>query len=185
MIFHRFTVGYYPINGYLVADPRTRIAAFVDPGGFHDEIDVFIKQNKLQLRHLLFTHGHDDHTGGLSEFMQRYSVKGYAGIKEVKSASQTLHGGEQLEVGQLSFLALSTPGHTPGGISFYCYDRVFTGDALFSGSVGGTYSEKNAQQQLNAVRQNIFTLPESTLVCPAHGPLTTVAAEKYFNPFFE
>ncbi len=184
MIFHRFTVGSYPINGYLVADPESRIGVFIDPGGFHDEIAVYIEQNKINLRHIFFTHGHYDHTDGLEEFRHRYSVKEYAGKNEVRSASNVLTGGEEIEIGSLRFKALSTPGHTPGGISYFCQDRVFTGDALFCGSVGGTGSAKNARIQLDAVRKHIFTLPDSTLVFPAHGPITTVAAEKYANPFF-
>ena len=184
MIFHRFTVGSYPINGYLVADPESHIGVFIDPGGFHDEIADYIKRKNIELRHVFFTHGHWDHTEGLEELRRRYSVKEYAGKNEVRSASSVLTGGEEIEIGHLHFTVLSTPGHTPGGISYFCQDRVFTGDALFCGSVGGTGSAKNAQIQLDAVRKNIFTLPDSTLVFPAHGPITTVAAEKYANPFF-
>ena len=185
MIFHRFTVGSYPINGYLVADPESRIGVFIDPGGFHDEIAAYIKQKNIELRHIFFTHGHWDHAEGLEEFRRRYSVKEYAGKNEVHSASRVLNGGEKIEIGSLQFTALSTPGHTPGGISFVCQDRVFTGDALFCGSVGGTGSAKNAKIQLDSVRKNIFTLPDATLVFPAHGPITSVAAEKYANPFFQ
>ena len=184
MIFRRFTVGSYPINGYLVADPDTHIGVFIDPGGFEQEIADYIKHRNIELRHIFLTHGHWDHTDGLGEFTKRYSVKCYAGKNESPSASHTLFGSEKLDVGKLQFSTLSTPGHTPGGISFYCRDRVFTGDALFCGSVGGTSSDQHAQQQLDHVRKNIFTLPESTLVMPAHGPMTTVAAEKHANPFF-
>ena len=79
----------------------------------------------------------------------------------------------------------ATPGHSPGGISFYCPGLVFTGDALFCGSLGGTSSADLAQLQVEHVRKHIFSLPESTLVYPAHGPMSTVAAEKYANPFFQ
>jgi len=184
MILRRFTVGGYPINGYLFADEKTRIGAFVDPGGFHEEIAAFIKERGIDLRHLFFTHGHWDHTDGLKDFKKRYSVKCYAGPGEVRAASETLHHGAELEVGHLRCMVLSTPGHTAGGVSFHCRDCVFTGDALFCGSVGGTSSGRAAQEQLEHVRRHIFTLPGHTLVFPAHGPMTTVAAEKYGNPFF-
>ncbi len=184
MIFRRFTVGGYPINGYLVADPETKIGVFIDPGGFNDEIGAFIDQHQVQLRHIFFTHGHWDHTDGLPEISKRYTVQCYGGQGEVRAASSVLHGGETIKVGSLKFTAISTPGHTPGGISYYCKDRVFTGDALFCGSVGGTDSQANCDLQLDHVRKNIFTLPDETLVYSAHGPMTTVAAEKYFNPFF-
>ncbi len=184
MVVRRFSVGSYPINGYLVADAKTRIGAFIDPGGFSEEIAGFIRQRKISLRHLFFTHGHWDHTEGMGEFMERYSVQGYAGKNEVRTASHTLYGGEDIELGNLRFKALSTPGHTPGGISYYCGNCVFSGDALFCGSVGETGSTGAARLQLDRVRENIFNLPDQTLVFPAHGPMTTVAAEKYANPFF-
>ena len=140
IIFQRFTVGGYPINGYLVADPETHIGVFVDPGGFIEQIAEFIRQQQIQLRHIFFTHGHWDHTEGLSEFMNRYSVQCYSGKGEVAAASHTLYGSEQIDIGKLRFTALDTPGHTPGGISYHHNNCVFTGDALFCGSVGGTSS---------------------------------------------
>jgi len=183
IILRRFTVGWYPINGYLLADSETRIGAFIDPGGFQDEIADFIEQRRIQLRYLFFTHGHSDHTGGLKQFKSKYSVKCCAGAGEVRAANEILQHETKLEIGHLCCTALSTPGHTKGGFSFYCEDCVFTGDALFCGSVGGTSGKAAEQQQLEHIRKNIFSLPDHTLVFPAHGPMSTVAAEKYANPF--
>ena len=185
IIFRRFTVGGYPINGYLVADRKTGIGVFIDPGGFGQEIAAFIAGKKIDLRHVFFTHGHWDHTEGIGEIQKKYSVKCYAGKNEVRAASTVLSGGEKIEVGQLTFRALATPGHTPGGISYHCRNAVFTGDALFCGSVGGTSRAADAKLQIEKVREHIFSLSDETLVFPAHGPITTVAAEKYANPFFK
>ena len=185
LIFRRFTVGRYPINGFLLADPQTHIGVFIDPGGFSDQIAQFISQHQIELRDIFFTHGHWDHTEGLEEFAQRYSLQCYAGKGEVRAANHILHGGETLKVGKLCFQTYSTPGHSPAAISFYCQDKLFPGDALFCGSMGGTDSPEKAQLQINAVRKYLFTLPENTLVFPAHGPMTTMAAEKYANPFFQ
>ena len=184
MIFRRFTLGRYPINGYLVADPQTHMGVFIDPGGFSEDIAQFISHHQIELRDIFFTHGHWDHTEGLEEFTHRYSLQCYAGVDEVRAASHILHGAETLKVGKLHFSTFSTPGHTPAGISFYCQDRVFPGDALFCGSLGGTDSPEKAQQQITAVRKHLFALPENTLVFPGHGPMTTIAAEKFGNPFF-
>ncbi len=183
-IFRRFTVGGYGINGFLVADPETRIGVFIDPGGFSAEIDDFIQEQKIVLNSLLFTHGHWDHTEGLPDFDSRYKTEGYAGQGEVEGAKHQLQGGEIIEAGNLKFQAISIQGHTPHGISFYGHGCVFTGDALMCGSIGGTGSPKNAQCQIDHVRQRIFTLPDATLVFPAHGPMTTVGIEKNSNPFF-
>ncbi len=183
-IFRRFTVGSYGINGFLVADPETRIGAFIDPGGFSAEIDGFIQEQKIQLNFLFFTHGHWDHTEGLPEFNSRYKTESYAGREEVQGARHQLQGGEMIEVGNLKFQAISIQGHTPHGMSFYGHGCVFTGDALMCGSIGGTSSSKSAQCQIEHTRKRIFTLPDETLVFPAHGPMTSVGIEKSSNPFF-
>ncbi len=184
LILKRFTVGSFPINGYLVADPITRIGVFIDPGGFSAEIEAFVKERQIILSHLFITHGHWDHTEGLSEFTGRYQVQSYAGDGEINAVSHSLRGGETIEVGHLRFQSLLIPGHTPCGISYYVQGCVFTGDALFCGTVGGTGSLKDAKCQINHIRKHIFSLPDETLVFPAHGPMTTVGVEKYTNPFF-
>ena len=184
MIFRRFTVGRYPINGYLLADAETRMGVFIDPGGLHEEIAAFIAEQRIELRDIFFTHGHWDHVEGLNDFLQRYSLQSYAPAGEVPAANRTLRGGEELSVGKLRFATFSTPGHTKAAISFYCQDRLFPGDALFCGSVGGTAGPPQAREQLDHVRKQLFALPDDTLVYPGHGPMTTIAAEKYGNPFF-
>jgi len=78
LILKRFTVGSFPVNGYLVADPVTRVGAFIDPGGFSKEIDAFVKEQKILLQYLFVTHGHWDHTEGLADFTSRYQVQSYA-----------------------------------------------------------------------------------------------------------
>lgn len=183
LIFKRFTVGSLRINGYMVADPETGIGVFIDPGGFSAEIENFIQERQILLKYLFFTHGHWDHTEGMPEFNNRYVVKSYAGQGEVRDVDQQLQGGEILNVGDIRFQALLMPGHTPYGISFYGPGCVFTGDALFCGSVGGTSSTKAAQCQIEHIRKHILTLPDETLIFPAHGPMTTVGVEKYTNPF--
>jgi glyoxylase-like metal-dependent hydrolase (beta-lactamase superfamily II) len=183
-IFKRFTVGSYGINGFLAADPETRIGVFIDPGGFSTEVETFILEQKIQLNFLFFTHGHWDHTGGLPEFNSRYKTESYAGQGEVQEVKHQLQGGEIIEVGNLKLQAISIQGHTPHGISFYGHGCVFTGDALMCGSIGGPGSPRAAQCQIDHVRKRIFTLPDETLVFPAHGPMTTVGIEKNSNPFF-
>lgn len=183
--FRRFTVGRYPINGYLIADRASGIGVFIDPGGWDETIASYITSKDIQLRDIFFTHGDWDHIEGIGDFKKRYSVRSYAGKDEVAAANYILHGGETLEVGKLSFEVFSTPGHTPAGLSFYCraIGMLFPGDALFCGSMGGTRQVALAQQQTTAVRKYLFALPDETRVCPGHGPMTTIAAEKYHNPF--
>lgn len=185
LILRRFTVGSFPANGYLVADPMTMIGVFIDPGGFSAEIEDFMKKRQIILKHLFITHGHWDHTEGLTEFNNRYKVQSYAGEGEVNAINHSLRGGEVVEVGHLQFQVFPTPGHTPCGISYYVPGCVFTGDALFCGTVGGTSSLKDAKRQVKHIRKHIFSLPDDTMVFPAHGPMTAVGIEKYTNPFFK
>lgn len=184
LILRRFTIGSFPINGYLVADPVTRVGAFIDPGGFSTEIEDFLKERHIMLQQLFITHGHWDHTEGLAEFTGRYKLQSYAGEGEVDAVSHSLRGGEIIEVGHLRFHALPIPGHTPCGIAYSVAGCVFTGDALFCGTVGGTGSLTEAKRQIDHIRKHIFSLPDETMVFPAHGPMTTVGIEKYTNPFF-
>ncbi len=184
LILRRFTVGGYGINGYLVADPETGIGSFIDPGGFNIEIESFINEREILLKYLFFTHGHWDHTGGLPDFKRRFQAETYAGKGELSGVNHQLKGGEVIEVGNLRFRAISIPGHTPHGISFYGHGCLFTGDALFCGSVGGTSIQKEAQRQVEHIRQHLFTLPDETMVFPAHGPITTIGVERNANPFF-
>jgi glyoxylase-like metal-dependent hydrolase (beta-lactamase superfamily II) len=87
-------------------------------------------------------------------------------------------------VGKLTGTVLATQGHTLDSISLAFPGLVFTGDALFSGSIGGTSSPRNAQQEIDHVRRNILSLPDDYEIHPGHGPSSTVAIERNHNPFF-
>jgi glyoxylase-like metal-dependent hydrolase (beta-lactamase superfamily II) len=89
-----------------------------------------------------------------------------------------------VQIGRLSGRVVDTSGHTPVGLSLIFPEVVFTGDALFAGSVGGTSLEPDRVRQLENVRKNLFTLPGDTIVCPGHGPCSTIEIERRFNPFF-
>ena len=184
LIFKRFTLGRYPINAFVLANRDTGVGVFIDPGGFSGEIETFIDQNKIDLKYVFFTHGHWDHIEGFEDFKSRYTFESYAPEGEVEGVDHILYGQETLEVGHIKFNTFSNPGHTQHAISFYTPGYLFSGDALFCGSMGGTQSQVQANMQIEAVRKNLFTLPEDTLVLSGHGPMTTVAAEKYNNPFF-
>jgi glyoxylase-like metal-dependent hydrolase (beta-lactamase superfamily II) len=92
--------------------------------------------------------------------------------------------GWRTTAGSLEIRALSLPGHTPGGIAYVVEDVVFSGDALFAGSLGGTRSLEAYRGQLRAVRDKILELPDATTIFPGHGPATTAGEERRHNPFF-
>jgi glyoxylase-like metal-dependent hydrolase (beta-lactamase superfamily II) len=110
----------------------------------------------------------------------------YISDLEPTAGAQTFPAGQTFQVGRLTIEPRSTTGHTKGGTSYYVTGLakpvVVVGDALFAASMGnGNVSYRDA---LSNNRKQIFTLPEETIICPGHGPLTTVGLEKRNNPFY-
>lgn len=182
-----FELGYYPIFGFLAWQEGDSKAIFVDPGGWDDEIIAVMDEEHLQVEAILLTHGHGDHTGGLREAVTNFSAKVYAHAAEEAglpvAVDYLLLGGESISCGKLNWQAISIPGHTPGSLAYHAGDVLFTGDALFAGSVGGTAGQERYEEELQAIRQQLFHLGDDTRCYPAHGPATLLGVEKRCNPF--
>ncbi|MDE7472470.1 MAG: MBL fold metallo-hydrolase [Muribaculaceae bacterium] len=196
---------------YIVWDEVTLQAAIVDAGMSNkterDAIDRFIAANDLQIKYLLNTHIHFDHAFGIPYIEQKYGVTLSASPAEEPLASllheQTvqfhlpvvvenvkidnyLRAGDEIKLGDSKLTVIDVPGHTPGGIAFYCAAQhfVLTGDSLFQGSIGRTDLYGGSHSALvNSVRDNLLTLPPETVVYPGHGPATTIGHERTFNPY--
>jgi glyoxylase-like metal-dependent hydrolase (beta-lactamase superfamily II) len=138
---------------------------------------------------------HREESAGLGNVANRAGHWGFSGKNS--KASQFLEAGDWLEVGAIRFHVIDLRGHSPGGLGFVfegelVIDRnretrklVICGDALFAGSIGRTdFPGGDMDRLLTNIRDNIFTLPEDTLVLPGHGPVSTVGHEKKNNPFF-
>ena len=184
-MFKHFLTSANEGNAFILACDETREAILVDVGEFEREIAEYIDVNQLKLTSVFITHDHYDHSGGLREVVDRYGPMVYAGSSNPGGCRATKVGhGDTIQVGSLTGKVLATTGHTPDGVSLAFPGMVFTGDALFAGSVGGTSSPGNATQQLDAIRRHIFSLPPETEIHTGHGPSSTVAIESQFNPFF-
>jgi len=157
---------------YLIADPVSKEAAFIDPVNTHaDDYVALLDEYGLTLKYTLETHVHADHitAGGL--LRQRLGAQ--TAVSELCGAACadiqiqdgdifTLGAGEQIKV-------IATPGHTPGSISFLWRDKVFTGDSLFIGGCGRTdFQGGDAGALYDCITQRLFTLPDETLVYPGH-----------------
>ncbi len=185
MIVRHFLLDVNEANVFIVACEETGEAVLVDAGAFDEAVPAFLKDRGLTLKKVFITHNHFDHTDGLREYVSRFDAEVVAGIKSVAGCPATrVRHGDTVRVGTLSGTVLETPGHTPEGVSLAFPGHVFTGDALFAGSVGGTSSEADKQRQLDAIRAHIFTLPPDTEIHVGHGPSSTVAIESQYNPFF-
>ena len=183
------TAGGMAVNCYLVWDEVSREAALFDTGWEAPPVTQLIAENQLELRHIFITHAHEDHVAALSDLRQQSpKVRLHSGSKRAP-VDQRNRPNDFIHLGSLRITHRDTPGHAEDGTTYIvgtwpddAPHVAIVGDALFAGSIGrGNQSWDLARQK---VREQILTLPPETLLCPGHGPLTTVAEEKAHNPFF-
>jgi len=178
MIFqHFFLLEANESNLYVVGCEETREAALIDAGAFDRRVVDFVRRKGLRIVAALATHSHWDHTGGLAQYQKEFGCKALG--------AEQLSEGQAVQAGRLRLQTLRTSGHTDDSVSFHVAEEgvVFTGDALFAGSVGGASSAKHQAEEIANIRAKILSLPEDTLICPGHGPASTVGTEKTRNPF--
>ena len=174
------------VNAYLVWDLKTKGAAAFDTGADCSPALQFIKANHLTVKLILLTHTHADHIADLDRLRSATGAKAFVSQIEALSGAETFSEGRTFHVGGLEIQTRLTSGHSAGGIT-YLIARLarpvaVVGDSLFAGSMGGggvSYADALANN-----RKKILSLPEDTILCPGHGPLTTVGEEKRHNPFF-
>lgn len=177
------------VNCYLVWDEVTREAALFDTGLDAKPVLDCIAENQLQLRHIFITHSHWDHVEALPKIREAWpKAKLHSGSKNAP-VDQRNKPAEIVHLGGLRITHRETPGHAEDGVTYLIGNWqedaphvAIVGDTIFAGSIGkGNQSWDLARQK---VREQILSLPSETLLCPGHGPLTTVAEEKTHNPFF-
>lgn len=174
------------VNAYLVWDPSTREAVVFDTGADCSPTLQFIAAHDLSVSLILLTHTHVDHVVDLVRLKAATGTKAYVSQLEPIAGAETFSNGRTFQAGRLEIQTRQTSGHSVGGTTYVIsgLDRpvAVVGDALFAGSMGG-----GAVSYTDALRNNrnqILTLPNETVLCPGHGPLTTVGEEKLHNPFF-
>lgn len=209
MLVETFPVGPLGCNCSLVADPTTKDALVIDPGGDFEKIRGRIDALGLKVRAILHTHTHIDHVGATAELQRATSAPArihegdrflyeilpvQAGLLRMRAPAVAeldtpLRDDETLTIGGLVVRVVHTPGHTPGSC---CFDLrlggdegvLFAGDTLFEGSVGRTDLWGGDSDKLVAsVRGKLFSLPDPTRVVCGHGDDTTIGDEKRHNPF--
>jgi glyoxylase-like metal-dependent hydrolase (beta-lactamase superfamily II) len=177
------------VNCYLVWDEVTRDAALFDTGLDAKPVLDCIAVEQVQLRHIFITHSHWDHVEALPKIREAWpKARLHSGSKNAP-VDQRNKTAEIVHLGGLRVTHRETPGHAEDGVTYMVGNWqedapliAFVGDAIFAGSIGrGNQSWDLARQK---VREQILSLPAETLICPGHGPLTTVAEEKEHNPFF-
>ena len=174
------------VNAYLVWDPETKHAAAFDTGADSAGMLKLATKENLSIKLILLTHAHSDHVADLPRLREETGAEVFAPEREPVPGAVKIDEGKKFRVGKIEIEARLTWGHSPGGITFVATGLArpiaIVGDSLFAGSMGG-----GTVSYQDAVRNNlekILTLPDETIICPGHGPMTSVGEEKKHNPFF-
>jgi len=203
VILERLVVGPLASNCYIVGSEVTREGMIIDPGDEAEQILEKIKDLQLDIKFIVLTHGHIDHIGAVREVSEAtgaevcvhtddaQSLKGWrmggilgSSYPALPPPDRLLKDGDSIDISDLHFLVLHTPGHTPGGICLLGQGVVFTGDTLFNYGIGRTDLPGGSHSQLlNSLHTKLMVLPNDTIVYPGHGPETTIGAERRGNPF--
>ena len=210
MIIDTLVLGDFLTNCYILRNSQhANDCIIIDPGLQPQPLLDFLQNNNLKPLAVILTHGHIDHVAGLSDLKQNFpEIKVHihkldaeiladpnANLSLLADASLTAQPPDNLisdndiiDIAGINLTVLHTPGHTPGGISLYSKEDelVFTGDALFAGSIGRTdFPSGDTDLLLKSIKQKLLTLPEDTDVYPGHGPKTSIKKEKINNPFLK
>lgn len=199
-------------NCYIISD-ETNEAVIIDCGALYERdrhsITQYVEDRRLKIKHHICTHMHYDHCFGVN-FVQEtfhaspefhiadepiYKGEGdsiFGNLREIMRRGHTPEAGRYLNEGDKVFFGnhelevLNTPGHTPGGICFYCKEEkaLFSGDTLFQCSIGRTdFPGGDAELLCENIRKKLFTLPDDVMVYPGHGTYTRIGYEKRNNPY--
>ena len=178
------------VNHYLVSDPVQKTAVLFDTGISASECLTYLEQENLNLEAICITHQHKDHTYALDAYRSAFpQVSIYAARVLPKIVeSKVIQLDTSYSFGRFTLRALATPGHTEDGLSFAIsgLERplIIVGDALFAHSQGGTHSQEAYRSALYSNRKQILSQGRESVLAPGHGPLTTVAHELKYNPFY-
>ncbi|MHB8085023.1 MAG: MBL fold metallo-hydrolase [Dehalococcoidia bacterium] len=205
MIFEALVVGFIATNCYIVASDKTRKGMIIDPGAEPKNILKKVEANNISVSLIVVTHSHFDHIGAVSSLVEATGAKFAAGAGPEKTTPKTfaklvsamsggsarvpepdllLKDGDKIDIDDLHFEVLFTPGHSPDEISLYGNGILFSGDTLFNAGIGRTdFPGCNYKQLENSIKSKLYTLPDNTMVFPGHGPQTTIGDEKRGNPF--
>jgi len=204
LIIKSLEVGPIMANCYILGCEETKEGAVIDPGDETHRILSALADAKLKVKYILNTHGHFDHVGGNKKMkeatgaeilihsmdapmLKQLSASAAAwGLSSEDSPppDRMLDEGDTVSFGNITLKVIHTPGHTPGGISFFTDKKVFVGDTLFMGSIGRTdFPGGDFETLISSIRNKLFVLGDDVKVFTGHGPETSIGREKRSNPF--
>jgi glyoxylase-like metal-dependent hydrolase (beta-lactamase superfamily II) len=203
MRIETFVEGPIDANNYLVIDEASNEAVLIDCSSARQEFVDKIKSSGVKLKYILLTHGHFDHLLGVDAFKNIFGVDAYVSEEDleqvemvpnmmqmflglsapkINSIDHFVKDGDEFFIGNTKIQAISTAGHTQGGMSYLIGDKLFSGDTLFRASVGRTdLLGGDFKKLLHSVKDKLFMLPENVEVFTGHGEKTTIGYEKQYN----
>ena len=176
------------VNAFLIWDPNTLVAAAFDTGTDASMILDTAQSLGLKLESIFITHTHGDHIADLDTLLKGCNSETpiYANRLESLPGADQFDEGTAFAVGDLKIQTFTTSGHSIGGTTYLIEGLeqpvAIVGDAMFAGSMGG--GQISFTDALENNRKKILTLPDNTILCPGHGPMSTIGEEKAHNPFF-
>ena len=190
-------VGPIGTNCYLLCDPAEKRCAVIDPGGDAGAVAAAVERSGCAPCAILLTHGHYDHTGGVTELSARWpEVPVYLNRRDQSAAdmylaqlfppvdgAQNYDEGDILTVGSLAVTVLATPGHSEGSVTLRCGDALFCGDTLFAGSCGRTDFPGGSIKKIMASLRRLGQLEGDLTVYPGHMEPSRLDRERRDNPF--
>ncbi len=202
-----FTFGMFATNCFVAYCSETHEAVVIDPGvgdpAEVDELTAFISRNKLQVKFIVNTHGHPDHSCGNREVKKAFDAPicvheadaymlgdsgrdtaTYFGYDCVSPpADVLLHDGDSVKFGNCALKVVHCPGHSAGSIVLVGEKEVFTGDTLFAGSIGRTDFPGSSERDMQVSLQKLKGFSDYFVVFPGHGTVSSMGVEKQSNPF--
>jgi glyoxylase-like metal-dependent hydrolase (beta-lactamase superfamily II) len=196
--------GQFRTNSYLVEDEDSKDAVVIDANLEPELMVELARTRKANVKAILLTHTDVDHVGGLAALLEAFGpipvavheterhviTEGRPLRREFGASTSPVENvvslieGETFRAGSLVFEVLHTPGHSPGGVTLKIGDNLFTGDALFAGSIGRSdFSNSNAEELLLGINGKLLSQPDDHIVYSGHGTATTIGRERRTNPF--